>query len=232
MRSIFCLFLLLPFALFSQNPEPSGKWSFGLIVSPDYGFRSLKEDESLQYILDARNKSELPAMGFTAGVAALYQLSPRLNLESGIKLSDKAMKTKYISLLLEDLIDGGQAKFSYNDYFLSLPLKANFQVVRGKMGVNVGAGLSLDYLVFRHTKEWLEMNDGSSEIVKSNSTPEKRMVSVSGIGSLGLSYFLTDRLMLRSEVYYQNSLTPIYNTPVKEYRYCGGLQLGIFCKPW
>ena len=87
----------LSFSIQGQNKNQNHRLQFGLNISPDYSFRTLKNNDgsaSSNIVIQSRNNNEIYKLGFTMGLNVRFDCSQSIGLETGIQFSNKGYKTK------------------------------------------------------------------------------------------------------------------------------------------
>ena len=233
MKKYFCTLLaFLPLTLFCANSDSTKtrKIEIGITYSPDYCYRTLKPDASSKWITDIRDTLEIPKLGYTLGANVVYHLNKKISIESGLLFSDKGDKTK--KYVLENSPTGElpiNNTFIYHYFYLDIPLKANYYILTGKVKLFLTAGISTN--VFLTKKEISILGYSNMDTKKNSSTvnSEYSRFNFAVIAGFGMNCKMANKLNLKLEPIYRRSITSITsNTPIKEYLYSIGLNVGIY----
>lgn len=232
MRTLFCLALVVgsPFFIWASDTLPARKASWGFSFSPDYCYRSLSYRSASHWIAEERNRNEIPKFGFTCGINFNRRINKRWSAEIGLLLSDKGEKTKWqeLSWSANDARFPKESRTVFHYQFLSIPLRAYYQVTQGRFRVFVFGGVSPD--LFIKQKTVVESRDSKERAVAKEKGVYSR-VHLAGILGAGMSYDLSKRLTLRLEPTFRRSLTPVLAyVKDKEYLYGFGLNAGIYLR--
>ena len=226
MKQVLSLvFLLTSISAFAQSPEKGLR--LGLIVSPDYAYRSITtNDPAYELGVEIQNDYHVPRLGFTTGLGLLADLSRRLTLETGLLIADKGYRTERVSYtdINGDLLGEGRSRF--HDYFLEIPLKVNLTVLDKGLKVYLAAGVSGGLHLQQRWVARINPEDKVQTTVSKN-VEEVDPLSFSLIGGLGLEYQGSERISLRLEPAFRYSLTPLNaDAPIRVYPWSVGCQLG------
>lgn len=243
MRLIFTLLFVSIWGLLlgqSTDKNKDKKFHIGIKFSPDYSYRYLSSNSEVNMgnsIIDWRNEYETARMGSTSGVVAKYLLSKRIGLESGLQFSDTGYRSKYFKDDYEQ--PGGinpsddpaipeKMTTNYHYYYLGIPIKLNYYLIRKKVHIFVTTGVSTDFFLDANKKSELEFEDRVE--VQTYRYEENNFNNVSFIGlvGLGMEYKISQRFQLQFEPVIRYSFTPLDNTPLKEYLYSFGTNLTLF----
>ncbi|MBL0098010.1 MAG: outer membrane beta-barrel protein [Bacteroidetes bacterium] len=80
-----------------QETSEFKRLAIGVNISPDYCYRTLKNNNgnsTSDMIIDLREESEGPKLGYTAGLNAGYNFSKKWGVEMGIQYSNKGYEFK------------------------------------------------------------------------------------------------------------------------------------------
>jgi len=230
MRKLFItILILIPLINFSQQSDSTSTKNLivGLTFSPDYCYRTLIANKSAQWIVDIRDTSETYKFGFTTGLRFVYKLNRRFAIETGLLFSDKGEKTKKLKLVN---LSGemGVAENNYHYYYIDLPLKFNYTFILKRLKFFISGGVSTNIFLTQKTTSTLEYSDGSTETINSSSNSLLSKVNIVALGGFGIDYNFTNRLNCRIEPTYRRSIIPIADTPIKQYQYSFGANVGLF----
>jgi hypothetical protein len=236
MKLFFLYLALLPLALFGQKPDSvkAGKIAVGIILSPDYCYRILKTTPPTQFVVDSRNSFEVPKIGFTAGLSLTYRLNKRMELESGIQYSDKGEQTNKMPVVFgtgqSTNADPYDVRFNYHYEYLDVPLKFNYYLLLRKFKLYVSAGMVANIFLTQRNVLIFDYPDGHTTTQSSSNRQGLSAVNLSAMAGFGVRYDLGNRLHIRLEPVYRNSIVSIIDAPVKGYLYSAGLIAGIYLR--
>jgi hypothetical protein len=146
MKELIVLLGMLPLVVFGQDTTGTGKVLVGITYSPDYCYRTLRSDTSVQFVADVRNTSEIPVFGFTTGLSLVFQTEKRWTFETGIQYSRKGMQSKKADLIWGQPDPSLPTKVSINYRFdyLDIPFKVgySFAQIGNKLSFFASAGIS------------------------------------------------------------------------------------------
>jgi hypothetical protein len=229
-KIITILLILITYVVFGQTSElESKKIVVGLTFSPDYCYRTLKSNPSEQWLIDEQNSYQIPKFGFTTGLNAILKFNQSIALEFGIQFSDKGMQTKNIKVEQADPDQSIPESFhnEWHYYYIDLPVKANYFILKRNLKLFVSAGISTNiFLVQKRVKN--EFNpDKTSTYFMSEGFNRLNIVVLLGTG---IDYYITEKLNLRFEPIFRYSLTPLNNETIKDYQYSIGANFGLYYK--
>ncbi len=113
------------------------KHTIGGSFSPDYCYRKLVSNSDNSWIKNGIDTLEVSKLGFTTGVNYQYSLSDKIDLATGLLLSNSGEKTKkqYTSK---------PSAFNYTNhyYYLDIPLMIKYNVLQKKIKFFVFVGVA------------------------------------------------------------------------------------------
>ncbi|HSI90925.1 MAG TPA: outer membrane beta-barrel protein [Adhaeribacter sp.] len=201
----------------------------GFTFSPDHGFRQYAS----QGRLGERTK-ELPALGFTTGLNALYQVNNRFALETGILLSNKAASYEIENPDVNALVAG--TVYKTNSWFLDVPLKGNLYLINGDFQVYLTAGAAASFFLSeeRTSNMFYRISQEDSvarvEVKSETGSFGTPALNLSTFVGAGLAFNLSDNLAFRAEPIYRR--TNLFGPSSGSRSYLGayGLNLGLLWK--
>ncbi|MCW3071890.1 MAG: hypothetical protein JWO44_1780 [Bacteroidetes bacterium] len=232
MKQLFLLLLLFPAAIMRGQDTPAKPRHFfiGLAVSPDYCFRTLKNNatnEAGDAVISVRNNTEVPKLGTTAGMSFGYRTNSFM-LETGIRYSIQGYKTKELMLTREGPNDSpenmGTGRFKYNYHYLEFPLKASILLGKKKLRFIAGGGAAAGLFLFE--KKIVQV-DSPSRSVSKESNFIYNPFNLYAIASAGIDLKIGERLDLRIEPNFKYGLLQIIDLPVTGYLWSAGLNVGL-----
>jgi len=231
-KLLIFLLTFLPLISFCQNYDApnANKIAIGLTYSPDYCYRTIKTDTSLQCLANLRNNDEIPKYGYTTGLNLALNFNKRFALELGLLFSDKGEKTKKYNLIGNQPDPDLPTKITFISHllYLDIPIKVNYFILTRRTKLFVLAGVSPSVFLTQKTTSIAEYSDGSTKTNTSSGASGFSKINLTFIAGFGVSYDLTKTITLKIEPTYRRSITPISNALVKEYLYSMGLNTGFF----
>ncbi len=208
-------------------------YEMSVSYTPEYSYRTLKanDDEASKLIKEIRDTLDVAKFGYSAGISLIYHPRKKLGIEAGVFFSDKGEKTKKNTM--ESLPFGQEAaRYSYNFhyYYLTIPVKADYYFLTGKLKVYITAGVSANVLLVQKTT-LIITHANSTERTTTDTDNGFNRINMSVMGGFGLIYPITNKMNLKLEPIYSRSITSIINAPVKEYLYSIGVNVGLMFTP-
>lgn len=233
-KHILIICLLSPLFIFSQADS---RFSIGLVFSPDYNYRTLREEEiGYTDIKNRYDNLDYPVFGYTAGVHIKYALSEHLYAGSGLQYSMKGYQTHYQALAYAGPVTAVdvlpvEAKFTYTYDFIEVPLFIEYKSGTGKLHLNFSTGATVNILVNGTVTETGRYYDGhTAEVGDAEAIDERRPVMISPFISAGLSWSITEKIDLSLSPVIRYAVTKINaeDDPLSEHLWNAGIQAGIF----
>ena len=226
------IFIFITIISFGQTSDEisSREFSLGLTFSPDYCYRALNSESSGQWIADIRDSTEIPKFGFTTGLSLLFKPWNRISFETGIQFSDKGEKTITIELIPlepDPALPTTQVRINHHYYYLDIPIKVNYMVLKRKVKLFVSAGFSTNIYLYQQSKLSFV---GSDVTNTSSGSGDLSRFNVAILIGGGIIYDISKRLIFRLEPIYRRSVTPIADAPIKQYQYSIGANFGLYYK--
>ena len=217
----------------TQKKEKQKRISIGVNFSPDYDFRTLKNNDgssSSDFVIKSRNDIETAKFGYATGLSVNVRFSKILAFETGILYSNKGYRTGEIDLYypLPDPSSPTQYKSLYSFHYLDIPLKLNVTTGKGKVKLIASAGLAANFLIKESETVTQIYSNGDSKKEKQSSTSDYNEFNISPLISLGLEYRLKNSFSIRAEPTFRYGVLKIIDQPVTEYLWNAGLNIGIY----
>ena len=228
MKLIFFLIITsITASLFGQENQIDSsiadfkKVQIGLNFSPDFCFRTLKNDDSSisPFITNSRNTRERGKLSFTTGLNVIFNFKKNIGIETGIQYSNKGYQTKLTDFTYT------KAKLIYNYYYLDIPLKVNFAFGKKKIRLITSAGLTTNVFI-KSTSEYDDVRSDKNR--KSTLYDYKRWINLSSLVSFGIDWKLNSKNNLRVEPTFRYSIFKIVEAPVGEYLWNAGINISYF----
>lgn len=216
-------------AIANHSAGPGKKFQIALIASPDFCFRTLKNNDGSEMIdnfISLRNDIEQAKLSYTFGVNAIYHFNNRFSIETGIQYSNKGYQTK--KLENEGNITGPESpeQFRNIDHFhaLDIPLKMN--VTFGKSDLRFFTSLGITTNVFLdETVTYIGYSANRAKKSNLDSNLDIRRIGLSPTISIGMDYKVSASSNLRIEPTFRYSLSKLEDAPMSTYLYSAGLNI-------
>lgn len=234
MKLLLTLFSILPLTSFCQDDLiKTRKVKLGITYSADLCYRTLKSDGSAngQYIKEMRYAEEITVYGYTTGLSLLLRADKKLVIETGIQYSRKGEQTEKIDLSWSssNLESPTKRSYIYQYHYLDIPLKANyFFPTRKKSNFFASGGLSANIFLRHKNIKIFEYSDGRKDPQESTYYEGFSKVNIAAMISIGMNYSIAERISIRIEPIFRHSITPIADTPIKEYPWSAGVNTGVY----
>lgn len=233
MKKYLLLFgLLCTNTLFAQlNFGPKSK--IGLVFSADACYRTLSAssaDFTASSIMDRRNGYEKPRTGFTTGFSYVYGFG-RFAVETGAQYSSKGEQTEFMELRYQMPEPGlpTKAKITYQYNYLDVPFKLLYNFKLAKINFFVSSGASANIFLYDKNIILQQYENGDIKRKTEKNIHDYNPVNFAAMASFGAELpLLNDKVRLRIEPIYRQSVTSIIDAPIKSYLYSAGINAGIF----
>jgi len=217
------------------------KFLFGVNISPDYCYRTLKNNDgssTSSVIIDLRNKNEEFKIGYTAGLNVCYNISKNLGFELGVQYSNKGYAFEKSDLIFGDTIDPHygfdgtemptKAKFIYNHIYLDIPVRAIFSFGERRVHFITSIGVTTNILLKATQTSVLEYENGDTQRETNDQEDDFNSLNISPTVSAGIDYKISNKINLRAEPTLRYGLLKIIDTPVTAYLWSGGLNITCY----
>lgn len=203
--------------------------AIGFSFSPDYCYRVL-QSSSNPTLVDQRNSMEIPGFGFTSGLNMSIILNKRFTFEIGFLYASKGEKTEKMNLIFITPEPSAPLNISYIRHYiyLDMPLRVNYQIIRGKLGFFVSAGVSPNLFLTQKRVSVMEYTDGHTSREKSSVNEGFSRINFALTAGLGLNYNISPKLYLKIAPTFRRSITSVIDAPIKGYFYSAGIDIGIY----
>jgi opacity protein-like surface antigen len=206
--------------------------SIGVVFSPDYSYRTLHYVQSNKWIKDLRNNEEMPAFGYTTGVALKFELTKKTSFETGLFYSVKGEQTKYVDLTWQSPGNNyaAKTKTKFQFKYLELPLSVSRVIGNRKLSFLATAGVSINLFTQRKTNV-ISILGGDKIISSSDVDLGYSKLNIAGTLGFGIKYALSKRLSLYIVPVYRQFLNSIVaDKKAKECIYSVGTNIGVYYK--
>jgi len=218
---------------------------FGVNISADYCYRTLKNNNgnsTTSSIIDLRDKSEEPKLGYTAGLNICYNFSKHLGIEAGLQYSNKGYAFKNSELTFADMIDprygfiypgnGGvgpkKVKFIYNHIYLDVPVRVIFSFGEKRIQFVTSVGLTTNIFIKATQTSIFEYENGDTKRETNDQQYNFRSINISPILSAGIDYRINHRINLRVEPTIRYGILKIIDAPLTTYLWSSGLNFSCY----
>jgi hypothetical protein len=230
------LILVTTFAsltVLGQNTNPTQKILIGFNFSPDYSFRTLKNNDgasSTDLVIKNRNDIETTKFGYTTGLNICINFSQLVGFETGIQFSNKGYKTKNQDLVYFPPSPSSptKAKFIYAYQYIGIPLKAKFSFGKGKVRFHSSIGFMTNFLLNIKQTSNYEYSNGKTEKKSQSSKSGFKTVDISPMISVGIDYKLNNKIHLLAEPTFRYGVIKTKDAPVTEKLWNAGLNVGFY----
>ena len=237
MKILLALIVSIPFIANAQETKKSEvnkNISVGFSFSPDYSYRTLKNNDgssSIDRVIDLRNDIEKSKFGFTTGLNLNIRLSDKVEFQTGLLYSNKGYKTpKHATdFPVPDPSQATHFESEANFNYLDIPLKFDFISGMGKVKFIIGAGFAANILLNNSDKITLSYADGSEKKFDQSDGFDYNKFNISSLVSVGLKYQMKENLFLRMEPTFRYELLKIDDYPVTARLWNLGLNVGVYC---
>lgn len=234
MKNLLIAFLLL--LAISVNGQDDRKFLIGAYFNPEASYRNLSvEDSYFQFIVDSRNRREIPKFGYETGISFEYRIKWFTSIEFGVGFADKGERTVINNLQFGDQPNvndpGYDIRIIYHYYYLTLPLKFRFSFLKKSIRPFASIGVSTNIYLGSENVPMRYYPDGKTE--KGDSEWHKQdafnAVNVQGIVSVGCDFDFKPGVTLRVEPTYRHSFHSITKKDyLQSYLYSLGCNVSVF----
>ena len=216
-----------------QQTKPTRKILIGYNFSPDYSFRTLKNNDgssSSDLVIKSRNDIEIAKFGYTTGLNVCINFSQLVGFETGIQFSNKGYETKNQDLVYFPPNPSlpTKAKTIYSYQYIGIPLKAKFSFGKSKVRFLSSIGFMTNFLLNVKQTTNYEYSDGKTEEKAQSTTAGFKKVDISPTISVGIDYKLNNKIHLIAEPTFRYGVIKIKDAPVTENLWNSGLNIGFY----
>jgi len=238
MKKIFLLLASIPFLANAQENkknEAGKKIYVGFSFSPDYAFRTLKNNDgssSSDYVIKSRNDIEKGKFSFTTGFNLNLVLSKKIELQTGLLYSDRGYRSPKRVPDFAVQPSGApthiKSKASFN--YIDVPLKLNFVSGKGSVKFIAGIGFAANLLFHNSEKAIYYYPDGNEKKYDVSEGYDYKKFNLSALVNSGVEYQLSKNISLRAEPTFRYGLLKIIDKPVTAKLWNIGLNMGVYLK--
>jgi hypothetical protein len=224
----------------------ANRYQIGITTSTDIGYRTLEIQNADQYtqgIADDRESYEAPALGFTVSGQITKRFPGNFGIGLGLQYAKRCYKSVHNELTYGDMIDPRKGfiydtdtsvpvaiTLVYHFNYVDMPIQLNYFIGKRKIKGVVSLGGSLNYLVNDRTCILKTMADGSKATSKSERLSDFRPFNFTPQLSAGVEWSLNDKSSIRVEPIARYGVMKIADTPITEYLWSYGLNIGYHFK--
>ncbi|MES2776396.1 MAG: outer membrane beta-barrel protein [Bacteroidota bacterium] len=232
-RILILIITLASLVVHGQGTNPIKKVLLGFNFSPDYSFRTLKNNDgspSSDIVIKSRNDIEMSKFGYTTGVNVIFNFTHLIGLETGIQYSNKGYKTKNQDLVYFPPDPGlpTQVNMTYAYNYIGIPMKAKFTLGKNKFHFLASTGFMTNFLLNVKQTSSKKYSDGKTEKKTESSSSGFNKVEIAPMMSVGVGYTISNKIYLIAEPTYRFGVLKIRDTPVAEKLWNVGLNIGIY----
>jgi hypothetical protein len=239
--AISVLFLLLSISAFSQKKDSTAskkdtgttrkKFALGLVLSPDYSYRTLSSDGSsvATSIIRSRDSLETAKYRYSIGISGLFEPVKNFSLETGLFYSAFGYGTIAEQLINNQGQNAGSITWNYNYYYITVPLNLGYSLHFNKFTIHANAGLVLGYWLNSTSDHILDNTNGTSSTGSQNMDPALRHLNMFFNAGIGIGYDVSNNLRILLEpTYTQSFIADVEDVQVSEYLYTIGVNIGVY----
>lgn len=216
-----------------QSTKPIQKYFIGFNFSPDYSYRTLKNNDgnpSTDLVINSRNDIEVAKFGYAAGLNACFNFSQLVGFETGIQFSNKGYKTKSQDLVYfpPNASLPTKSKTNYSYQYIGIPLKAKFSFGKSKVRFVSSIGFMTSILLNVKQTSNYEYSNGKTEKKSQSSKSGFNKVDISPMLSVGVDYKLNNKMHLFAEPTFRYGVIKTKDAQVTEHLWNAGLNVGFY----
>ena len=239
-RYLIFVLILCSQTVFGQNDEK--KNSLGLSFNPNYLYRTIwATGPEHKSIVDNASDNDFGFIGFSIGIKYSRQISHKINIESGLLISQRGVGSiLHTDLVFDSIGDpkGNLRKLQTRvvRHYIDFPLLFQYRFVdKEKVSYYLKTGISFNLLINRTTYYTRYFESGFYEsgehFIGFNDRKHYnfKTVHVTYILSLGFEYKFRESLSFVIEPIVMYSILPVDKSDWMDYRFLEmGLTLGIY----
>ena len=198
----------------------TSRLSIGLSYDPSIGHRYLKTDSEFEWMKAIYDSIEVPTYNFSTGLNVKFEMSKRFGFSSGILFSHKGSN-------IVGNRDLNTAEIYSNYYFLSVPVKFNYNIIANSNTLYITGGVINDFLI---NSNQVHSNNDKTVVTKFKTNESLNTYNIAVIGGLGMDLRITDKSYFKMEAFYQQSLNSLTASNLKRYLYSFGTKVGVYVR--
>jgi len=216
-----------------QDKNSSQKILIGFNFSPDYSYRTLKNNDgsfSSDLVINSRNDVEVAKFGYTTGLNVCFNFTQLVGFKTGIQFSNKGYKTKNqdLTYIPPNPSSPTKAQINYAYQYIGIPLEAKFSFGRSKVRFVSSIGFITNFLLNVKQTNNYEYSNGKTEKKSQSSKSAFNNVDISPIISVGIDYKLNNKIHLFAEPTFRYGVIKTKDAPVTEHLWNAGLNFGFY----
>jgi Outer membrane protein beta-barrel domain len=228
-KSLFILFLLL-----SAVSSAQSFIQYGATVKLGVSYRLLTNSDDQfavnNSIIDSRNDLENPALRSAIGFNFKYNFNERIGLKSGILYAIQGYNWKgdFTLFNTSGILETVLIRQKEFHHYASIPVLFAYSIVIANAVIELNSGVNLGFYVQSNYRTKYSYSNGNTDKSKSSQSNYSRF---QGQATLGANYIISRKNeaspALRIGPYVNYSFTPILSTPIKEYPFSIGINVGL-----
>ena len=230
--SLLFIHLLIPNEALSQNMDkPERRFSFGMVSSADYAYRSIGYNygnkEDLGLVIDVRNESERPLFGYTVGLSVGMRISEDfgLDIEGRYALRGYQNRKADLATFTNPDIDGW-AQIEWHYSYFDIPFLVRYSHDLGTLKAHARLGTSANILIEETIVQRVK-RDGDLEVKRIASNNEHVTITYSLEAGYYIEFFSRQSLSMEVGPRVRLGLSDINDTPITGRLWSAGLDLGL-----
>lgn len=234
MKHLCMLFTLLLFnSTFAQEaikPERI-RFKLGATYSPDYSYRILKADPPYNGMKGSLNESQLPLLGYTAGLSGAVYFKTGTGVETGVYYATRGERAKG-TIVVPPSHFTPSITYTYNDKivydYLEIPLTVSYRLSKKRMSFFMSAGIGLELILKAEEEMTNTYTDRSETFKRTIGRDSFEKAYFSTLVGLGMGYKATENLEISLQPTYTQLLTAIHpKDGIREYPFSLGARVGV-----
>lgn len=230
-------FVLLTISVFAKDSTTVDfkRFAIGIHASPEYCFRRLVNPIpttiSTLY-LNNRNATEIPMIGYSAGVDFSVYIKKHFSVSLGAQYSQLGYSSKEKEITTYAHPEGGlgksQTRYNYN--YIEIPLKANFIFGKKKIQFLASVGINSAFILYEQTVIKSEYYDGTKSTEKGLPNYINNPFNLFLNGSIGADIKLGKKMGLKIEPTFSYGVFQTNTNTLSEYLWSAGLNVGGYIR--
>ncbi len=192
-------------------------------------YRTFMPHKGSEQLAEIRNQREIPIVGYAVGAHVGYRLNNALSLEAGLQYALRGHTTKlvYFNPAQPEWYLPGYGRTSYEYQYLDLPVRVNYRIGKGRLGLNLGAGVAMSYLL--DLKFILSADyQGATYSKTSSVVKDMNRFNLFPFLSVGLDCRLNQNMFFRLEPIGRIGVLKTNSGPLGDVLYSLGLNFGFY----
>jgi len=211
---------------FAETKSEFARFKVGLNVTPEMGYRIIMVTGSS--IASLRNDTEVPKMGYSAGVTFNYNFSKKIGVETGLQYASRGYTYKTTELFHPVLPLSGELERRYSWNYLEIPVRAVFTSGEKKVKFLASAGATAGFFLNARSTTIIKYSNGQESRTSGELSIHYRQFVICPQLSLGAEYQLSSLFHFRFEPIARYGLNSVVNSPLKTNLISGGLLVSFY----